>query len=82
MNPFRKYPQQVVQPDLEKVWEESLDKKQVELFCKGILEEVVTAAVKEAEQQRTAQVFSQLDAPVCDWVLGHDVPSHMQSASA
>ena len=78
VNPFRKYPQPAYRPQLEKVWEESLDKKQVELVCKGIIEDVVTAAVQQAENRKTAQVFAQLDTPVRDWVLGQDAPSQLQ----
>ena len=77
MNPFRRRPQTAYESQLEKVWEESLDKEQVELFCKGIVEEMVTAAVQQAEN-RKAQVFAQLDTPVRDWVLGQQVPSELQ----
>ena len=62
---------------LEKVWEESLDKEQVELFCKGIEEEVVTAAVQQAENHKV-QVFAQLDTPVRDWVLGQQALAQLQ----
>ena len=77
MNPFRRKPQTAYESQLEKVWEESLDKGQVELFCKGIVEEVVTAAVQQTEN-RKVQVFAQLDTPVRDWVLGQQAPSQSQ----
>ena len=77
MNPFRRHSQPVFQPQLEKVWEESLDKKQVELMCRGILDDIVREAVHEAEGC-TAAVFSQLDTPVREWVLGQDIPAQMQ----
>ena len=40
------------------------------MFCSGIVEEIVLGAVQQSERCRTAEVFSQLDAPVRDWVLG------------
>ena len=50
----------------------------MELVCKGILDEIVTAAVQQAEDRKMAQVFAQLDTPVRDWVLGQDVPPQLQ----
>ena len=77
VNPFRRHSQPVYEPHLEKVWEESLDKKQVELMCKGILDDIVSEAMHEAEG-RTKSLFSQLDTPVREWVLGQDIPAQMQ----
>ena len=77
INPFRRHPQPVYEPHLEKVWEESLDKIQVELMCKGILDDIVSEAMHEAEGRR-ASLFSQLDTPVKEWVLGQDIPAQMQ----
>ena len=51
---------------------------QVELVCKGIIDDIVTAAVHQAEDKKTAQVFAQLDTPVRDWVLGQNAPSQLQ----
>ena len=78
MNPLRRHPRPTYQSQLEKVWEECLDKEQVELVGKGIIDDIVTAAVKEAKDHKTAQVFFQLDTPVCDWVLGQEAPAQMQ----
>ena len=52
VNPFRRNPQAVYESKLEEVWEESLDKEQVELFCKGIVDEVVTAVMQQAENRK------------------------------
>ena len=68
-NPFRRNPQVAYESKLEKVWEESLDKEQVELFCKGIVDEVVAVVIQQAEN-RKEQVMAQLDTPVRELVLG------------
>ena len=46
-------------------------------MCKGILDNIVSEAVREAEGC-TASLFSQLDTPVREWVLGQDIPAQMQ----
>ena len=58
MNHFRRNPQAAYESKLENVWEEFLDKEQVKLFCKGIVDEVVTAAIQQAEN-RKEQVVAQ-----------------------
>ena len=52
----------------------SLDKQWVAAWAKGLVVELANTAVDMVEAKRTVQVFSQLDTPVRDWVLGQGVP--------
>ena len=47
-------------------------------MCKGIVDEIISGVVQQVEEHRTAQVFSQLDTPIRDWVLGQDMPPQIQ----
>ena len=57
-----------------KVWEDSLDKEQVELWARGIIGEILASAVQQVEGHKTAGVFAQLDTHVRDWLLWHNLP--------
>ena len=67
---------------LEEVWGGSLDRQRVAAWAKGLVMELANTAVDMVEAKRTAQVFSQLDTPVRDWVLGQGVPGTISDSGS